>query len=325
MLAELADGKQPAHPTMDGQGFWRLPNRHTHPASPRETDDRPSGQPLLIVGSTGTLGRSFAIACRERGLAYDLVGRREMDITNSRDVWDAIDRVRPWAVINAAGYVRVDDAEREPSACFGANTTGAVVLAAACAERRLPYVTFSSDLVFDGSKCCLYVEGDPVNPLNVYGQSKADAERWVLCEHPDALVIRTSAFFSPWDDHNFVTNVLRALTAGQPVSAADDAIISPTYVPDLVDTALDLLVDDEHGRWHLTNDGSISWADLARQAAGLAGLPDDRIVGCPTDALGLAAPRPRFSALGTERAQILPSLDDALSRYIGGTGVSWQT
>jgi dTDP-4-dehydrorhamnose reductase len=85
-------------------------------------------------------------------------------------------------------------------------------------------------------------------------------------------VIRTSAFFEPWDQYNFVTIALRTLAAGKPFVAAEDAIVSPTYVPDLVNTTLDLIIDGECGLWHLANPGAITWANLARQAAEMAGL-----------------------------------------------------
>jgi dTDP-4-dehydrorhamnose reductase len=325
LLGELAGGTQPSHPALAEQGYWRRTDRHMYPVPPEVSNERPACNPVLIVGSTGTLGCAFAIVCRERGLAYELVGRSEIDITNAQQVEATLERIRPWAVINAAGYVRVDEAEHDQAACYHANTTGAVVLATSCAERGLPYVTFSSDLVFDGNKPCPYVEDDDVSPLGVYGSSKAAAERSVLLEHPEALVIRTSAFFGPWDAYNFVTNVLRDLANGMPVTVADDAIVSPTYIPDLVNTSLDLLIDGEHGRWHLANAGAVSWATLARHAAELAGLQDVLVQGRPTDELGLVAPRPRYSVLGSTRGHLLPALDDALSRFILGSGMGWQT
>src|SRR5947208_849537 len=82
--------------------------------------------------------------------------------------------------------------------------------------------------------------------------------------------------------------------------AAEDAVISPTYVPDLVNASLDLLIDGEQGIWHLANVAAITWADLARRAAELAGLDASGVVGRPTAALGLAAPRPLWSVLGSE-------------------------
>ena len=120
-----------------------------------------------------------------------------------------------------------------------------------CRRRGLPLAMFSSGLVFDGAASRLYVEDDLPNPLSVYGRSKAETERRVLKLMPQALVIRTSAFFGPWDEANFATAVWRTLAAGQPFEPADDAVVSPTYVPDLVNATLDLLIDGKAvcGTW----------------------------------------------------------------------------
>jgi dTDP-4-dehydrorhamnose reductase len=179
----------------------------------------------------------------------------------------------------------------------------------------VPLLTFSSDLVFDGAVSNPYVESDAVGPLNVYGRSKALAEERVLKVNPASLVIRTSAFFGPWDEYNFVTIALRQLSAGNTFVAAEDAIISPTYVPDLVHTSLDLLIDGECGLWHLANKGAIAWADLARVAAKKAGVSVSSLIAVPSRELGLAAPRPSYSVLGSSRAELMPCLDSAISRY----------
>jgi dTDP-4-dehydrorhamnose reductase len=238
-----------------------------------------------------------------------------MDITDPMSVDLALTELEPWAIVNAAGYVRVDDAEREADACLRENAFGPAILAAACARRGVALLTFSSDLVFDGASLSPYVESDAVAPLNVYGRSKAEAEVKVLDTHPSSLVIRTSAFFGPWDNYNFLTVVLRTLAAGHTFVAAEDAVVSPTYVPDLVHASLDLLIDGECGLWHLANPGAIAWADLARFAANLAGLDTTRIHAVSTQALGLAAPRPTYSVLGSERGMLLPSLENAIARY----------
>lgn len=271
---------------------------------------------LLITGATGTLGRAFDRVCQVRGLGRRLTTRAELDIGSEESVTALLDAAQPWAVINTAGYVRVDDAEREPQLCRRENTAGAILLATACARRGLPFVTFSSDLVFDGTKRAPYLEGDQTVPLNVYGQSKADAEAGVLAAHPGALALRTSAFFGPWDRYNFVTIALRELQAGQPFIAADDTVISPTYVPDLAHAALDLLIDGEAGLWHLANPGAQTWLELARQVAELAGVSTATLIGCPTAKLNFAAPRPAYTVLGSERGVLLPSLEDALARYL---------
>ncbi|HUQ41500.1 MAG TPA: sugar nucleotide-binding protein, partial [Candidatus Limnocylindrales bacterium] len=119
----------------------------------------------------------------------------------------------------------------------------------------------------------------------------------------------------PWDDANFVINVLRSIEDGHPVRAAEDVIVSPTYVPDLVNETLDLLIDGEKGLWHVAGPDPVTWAELAARAADVAGLPTHYIERCPSNALGWIAPRPLYSALGSERAVLLPSLDDALARF----------
>jgi dTDP-4-dehydrorhamnose reductase len=238
-----------------------------------------------------------------------------MDITNPVLVNRVLTELNPWAVVNAAGYVRVDDAEREPHLCHRINADGAAILAAACLEQEIGLVTFSSDLVFDGNRATPYLESDAVAPLNVYGHSKAMAERWVLATHPCSLVIRTSAFFGSWDESNFLAIALRTLASGRPF-VADDTVVSPTYVPDLVNATLDLLIDGECGLWHLANSGAIAWADLARCAANKAGLDANRIESRPTAALSLAAPRPAYSTLSSERGVLLPDLDRAITCYL---------
>ncbi len=218
-------------------------------------------------------------------------------------------------MVNAAGWVRVDDAEAAASACLAANTDGAVRLARACRDRNLPFVGFSSDLVFDGRLDRPYVESDTPAPLNVYGVSKARAEAEILDLGGAPLMIRTAAFFSPYDGYNFAAHVVRALRAQERFTAAEDLVISPTYVPDLVDAALDLLIDGETGVRHLANGGEISWAAFARAVAVELGLNESLVVGAPAASFGWAAARPAYAALGTERGRIMPELANAIGRF----------
>ena len=319
MARDLVNKGAHAHPVLATDGWWRRDERLLHSTPALESPRLHSGKharPLLVIGATGTLGAAFARICSERQLEHHVVRRSEMELSDEASVASALDLLRPWAVINAAGYVRVDDAELDSAACERDNVIGPEFLAEACARRGLALLTFSSDLVFDGTCREPYVESATPRPLGVYGHSKAEAERRVLSHLPDALIVRTSAFFGPWDEHNFLTCALRLLRDGLPVHAADDQIVSPTYVPDLVHNVLDVLIDGERGVWHLANAGAVSWAEFARQAADRAGLDSSLVVAQPSHELGLTAPRPRYSALGSERGTLMPPLDDALTRYL---------
>jgi dTDP-4-dehydrorhamnose reductase len=129
-------------------------------------------------------------------------------------------------------------------------------------------------------------------------------------------VIRTSAFFGPWDEHNFVGQAIDAIGSGRPFAASADQVVSPTYVPDLVNVALDLLIDKECGIWHLTNGEAMSWAELARRACAAAGIEPRTLEEVGGAAPGQRAPRPAYSALASERGVLLPSFEDALARYL---------
>lgn len=317
--ASLARTGRFDHPVLDAAGWWRREGRFYAPrrsAAGVGSKPRPQRR-LLITGATGTLGRAFARVCMHRGLDHVLLTRREMDIADEASVAAALARYRPWAVINAAGYVRVDEAERERERCFRENAEGPAVLAAECARLRTALVSFSSDLVFDGALGRPYIETDAPQPLTAYGMSKAQAEALVMQAHPASLLVRTSAFFGPWDRHNFVYRVVDALLAGRPVAAHDDAIVSPTYVPDLVHATLDLLVDGEHGIWHLANEGAVSWYQLAMSAAEEMRLGRTLIERS-------RHPRPGITALRSARGSIMPPLDGALTRYFRDNEVDWR-
>jgi dTDP-4-dehydrorhamnose reductase len=315
-IRELASGITPGHGGSHSRGWWRRPSRLRYCKPKRGADARRTARkPLLVLGATGTLGRAIDRLCEHRGLAVYCATRRDVDITVPHAVLSILKKVEPWAVINATGYVRVDDAERDCDACFGVNTIGAVTVAGACQQHGIPYVTYSSDLVFDGSRATPYTEADTPRPLNVYGASKAEAERRVLETMPGALVIRTSAFFGPWDAHNFVVQTLQAIRRGQRVSAAGDIVVSPTYVPDLVDATLDLLMDGETGLWHLANGGATTWFDFACEAAEVCGERTELIQRVATSELGWPAARPSYSALASVRGEVMRPRDKALAAF----------
>ena len=192
---------------------------------------------------------------------------------------------------------------------------GPGLLASCCQKNGIQLVTFSSDLVFDGLKAAPYTEEDFVSPLNVYGRSKADGERMVLDKFKSALIIRTSAFFGPWDSYNFAYYVLDCLENNKQLNVVDDIFISPTYVPDLVQATLDLLIDEESGIWHLANNGIVSWAEFAKTIANIAGIVTNKIEAKTSRDMNWIAPRPLYSALDSKKGDLMPCLDNALERF----------
>ncbi|MBA2411889.1 MAG: sugar nucleotide-binding protein [Burkholderiaceae bacterium] len=315
LAGQLASGRVPDHPVLSGVGWWQREVRLTYPPHGEVTALPAAGRPLLIAGATGTLGQAFARVCEMRGLPIHLLTRAELDIASQPSVDAALERWKPWAVINAAGFVRVDDAENDPRQ-WRENVIGPTILAGACARHDVRLLSFSSDLIFDGNKPSPYVESDRPRPLNAYGRSKLEAERRVLALDPSVLMIRSAAFFGPWDSYNFVALAMRALRRRERWPAAVDQLVSPTYVPHLVQAALNLLIDGERGLWHLTNRGAVSWAGFAQMVAESAGLDAGLVDAVPGATLGQIALRPRYSALQSERGLTLAPLESAVEEYL---------
>jgi dTDP-4-dehydrorhamnose reductase len=312
-----AKGEAFDHPALDSPGWWRRAPR-LYPWSGRCSKPSGGGRKLLITGATGTLGSAFARICEERALPFCLTARGELDLADPGSIAGAIERHEPWAVINTAGFVRVADAERERGACMAANAEGAAAVAGACAAAGVPLVTFSSDLVFDGRLGRRYHEGDETCPTTVYGRSKAEAERRVLAAGGKALVVRTSAFFGPWDRYNFAWHVLASLSRGEKVRASASSRVSPTYVPDLVHSTLDLLIDGETGLWHLANDGELSWYDFAMRVAQGSGFD-------PALVVAEEGPEVLSNALTSARGVMLRSFDSALEDFLRSVTVEQET
>lgn len=321
LIQRLSAGTKPHHPVLGGVGWWRRPQRLAYPSyriagmkSRLKTPSSGRRQPLVITGATGSLGQALAAACESRGIFYRLTNRSSLSLTSIESIERLLGELKPWAVINTAGWVRVDDAEAKPEQCFAVNRDGTLALAKACIDRAIHFTTFSSDLVFDGLAGRPYIEGDEPRPLNIYGQSKSEADHNLLSCKQQALIVRTAAFFSTHDPYNFAIQLVRALCRNEVVNAAD-CRVSPTYLPDLARAVLDLVIDEECGLWHVVNAGDANWAEFGREIAASVGLPSALVRQTPSNKMGWKAQRPAAAALITSRGQILPALGDAISRF----------
>jgi len=305
LVKSVASGEKYHHPLLEEKGWWHK----TKTSAGNKT-------PLLIVGKNGTLGQAFMRICEQRSIPFVALSRKEMDISREDQITQAIHFYKPWAIVNAAGYVRVDDAENDCRECFAINATGPGFLARLCREHGIRFMTFSSDLVFDGNKKAPYHEADNVQPLNTYGESKVKAEQLVTEANKESLIIRTSAFFGPWDKYNFAFYVLDSLENGRNCEVVKDVMVSPTYVPDLANTAMDIFIDEEKGIWHLSNEGMLTWSEFAVAIAERAGYDQTKLITKPLCEMGWKARRPLYSVLQTEKAVSMPTLDHAIQRYL---------
>jgi dTDP-4-dehydrorhamnose reductase len=223
-----------------------------------------------------------------------------------------IESVRPDAVINAAAYTLVDQAEKDPATSFSVNRDGPATLALACRSSGVPLVHISTDYVFNGGKSEPYLETDPVSPLGVYGKSKAEGELMVSTNQPEHIIVRTSWLYGV-HGKNFVKTLLRIARERGRLSVVEDQYGCPTSAEDLAEAVIHItryLAEKTRPRWgiyHFCNSGVTSWYGFAvaifELAHEISGVSVPEILPIPTEAYPTDAPRPRYSALDTTRIQ----------------------
>jgi dTDP-4-dehydrorhamnose reductase len=262
---------------------------------------------LLVIGTQGQL----ALSLLERGPAQQVeviaVGRPDIDLARDADLSAVVAAARPDAVVNAAAYTAVDQAESEPDLAMAINGRGAGLVAAAAAAAGVPVVHISTDYVFDGTATRPYREDDPVAPLGVYGASKLAGEHAVAATTANHAILRTAWVYSPFGK-NFVRTMLRLAETRDEVAVVADQRGCPNSALDLADGIIAVarnLVErpadaDLRGIFNLTADGEASWAEFATEIFAISsapGGPSARVRPIPTSDYPTPARRPAYSRL----------------------------
>jgi dTDP-4-dehydrorhamnose reductase len=223
---------------------------------------------VLVAGREGQVARALLAALGDAQVMA--LEPPELDLTDRAGIARVVEAVAPDLVVNAAAYTAVDRAEDQPELARAVNATGASWLAEAAAARGAPFVHFSTDYVFDGTKGAPYVEADPVAPLGVYGATKAEGERLVLAANPRSVVLRT-AWVCSADGGNFVKTMLRLARERPELRVVADQHGAPTFAADLaaaVATMAPRLLaagpgDAAFGLFHLSGTPHTSWHGFA--------------------------------------------------------------
>ncbi len=262
---------------------------------------------ILVTGADGMLGVDLVTELRTQGREVIASTVADMDITCEARVRDALNAIRPDAVIHTAAYTAVDLAEKEKEKCLRVNTEGPVYLAGACRDINADLMYISTDYVFDGASDNPYIETDKPGPASVYGLSKRLGEEAVAALCPAHKICRTSWLIGPHGitGTNFVEKILKAARDGRPLSVVSDQKGRPTFTFDLARLLIRLLDVPETGVFHTTNSGEATWFDLARAALDLAGFADTPIRAVTSADFPGAAKRPANSLLDAPRLATL--------------------
>jgi len=231
---------------------------------------------ILLFGARGQLGHELQRSLTPLG-AVSPFGSSDADFRKPEMLREIVRRHRPRIIVNAAAFTAVDKAESESETAFAINATAPAILAEEAEAVGACLVHYSTDYVFDGKKNTPYVETDPVNPLSVYGRSKAEGEQAVGANRRH-LTFRTSWVVGT-HGNNFVKTMLRLAGEREELRVVADQIGAPTSAALLADVTARILAkmadqsadDARWGLYHLVAVGETSWYALARHVVARAG------------------------------------------------------
>lgn len=280
---------------------------------------------VMLIGANGQLGFDITRVFKEKeNLSLIPLTHNDIEVTDPQSVQNAISRYDPDLIINTAAFHNVERCEEEPEIAFRVNAFAQINLCRICKERKIIYVFFSTDYVFDGEKTMPYVEKDCPRPINIYGISKLAGEliiRYMLAEY---YIVRVSGLYGiagpSGKKYNFVDLMLEKAKRGEKIWVVNDQKLTPTSTWDVSNKLYELIMRAEYGVYHMTNEGECTWFEFAQEIFRIADLHPD-LKPCKTGTFGEKVARPKYSVLDnhhlrTQGISEMPHWKDSLSYYI---------
>jgi dTDP-4-dehydrorhamnose reductase len=285
---------------------------------------------VLVTGGSGLLGSNcihmLKTDCRVTGIynrhPVSIKGAEmiQADLTDKDRTTGLVASLRPDIIIHCAAITDVDLCERESEKAWQVNVKCPALLAALAMEQGTSFVHISSDAVYgkgDGNA----TEQDETMAVNAYARTKIEAEREVLRNNPDALILRSAIYgWNMRNRYSFGEAILRALIFNRSITLFHDVFFTPILVNDLVEIIMELSDRKARGIFNAGAVDSPSKLDFGRMLAGIFGFSGENIVPVSLMEKNLAAERPKRPTMNVDKitsflGRKMPSTENGLQRF----------
>lgn len=281
---------------------------------------------VIVIGADGQLGKDICAALEQNNDTVVPLTIENIEISDPVSVEQAITANAPCdAVINTAAFHNVPKCEENPVKAFKVNGLGALYLSRICNHHDIPLMHVSTDYVFDGVKQAPYFEEDTPLPLNVYANTKLAGEHFVASTAKKYFILRVSGIYGTnpclAKGYNFVDLMLKLSKEREEVRVVDDEILTPTFTEDIAAQAVHMLHHNAaNGIYHVTNEGSCSWYEFAREIFDITNTKTTLNKAAPGE-FAITVNRPSYSVLENKHLKdqglnIMPHWKDAIKRYL---------
>jgi len=268
-----------------------------------------SQRKILLIGKTGQLGWELQRCLPTLGQVVAL-DYPEIDLAHPETLRELIQTIAPQLIINAAAYTNVDKAESEGDLAWQINAVAPGIMAEEAKKLKAPFIHYSTDFVFDGTKGSPYVEGDTPHPLDEYGRTKLGGEVSTRSASESYLILRTAWVYS-LRQGGFVNKVLQWSRQQKTLKVVDDQISNPTWCRTLAEASAQVIAQAQEdwygffkaraGLYHLAGGGYASryeWAKTVLELdPGRSEQTVEAVLPAKTSDFPSPAERPLFSAL----------------------------
>ena len=262
---------------------------------------------ILVTGANGQLGWELSqLAATYPAFKFVFFDRSQLDLAFPETFEKIIQTIAPDCIVNTAAYTAVDKSETEKELSYTINATAVQALASICKNLAIPFITYSTDYVFDGEATEPYATSTKVDPVNYYGSTKAAGETMAMEANEDTIIIRTSWVFSS-HGNNFVKTMMRLMKERDQLNIVADQKGRPTYAKDLALATMNMIEAINTGKvikgvYHFANEGETTWFNFAAKIKAIAGLSCD-LQPIETKDFPTPAKRPAYSVLDTSKIE----------------------